>query len=289
VADPNRPGRKDDRRFSPELLDLDAVSGGWLRDSLKHSPVRPERFPSWELELEEGVIWFGDETRRGLVASIHAIATFAANDGQFVWAWATEKLAPLAERAQQICVDRPEVPEFGLTLLETDDAGAWTLAAAVAHTMGADVCFRLPGPVALFVGLTDLTELAPNDPRTARPTVDPAAAAEALAQFAGQAAIQLGAALYQAAPSGSLDGAIAAIHTVADRLEALATSPVGRGTPAADEATALAADLRAGAFSVALPPGHPSLDDALLALFALLERTARRYGAVGGQADTGSS
>jgi hypothetical protein len=171
------------------------------------------------------------------------------------------------------------VPEFALTLIQADELKAWTLAAAVGYLMKADTCFRLPGPLQLFVALTDVTEIAPDDPRAQRRTQDAEQAAEALREYAGPAALHLGTMLVEELKGGRLDPVVQAVHRVCERLEVLGKSPVGRDTPAAAEATELAGRLRQGAMGLSLPPGHPQLGAAVQHMLDLLEAVAKQHGA----------
>ncbi len=196
-----------------------------------------------------------------------------------MWAWTSEKLARASKRAEQVRDEHPEVPEFGLTLIKAEEVKAWTLATAVAYLMKVDVCYRLSGALQLFVGLTDITELDASDPRAKRPKQDPAAAAQALREYAGPASVHLGSMLFEALKGGSLGPVVEVIYGFCERLEDLSASPVGRDTPAAEEAAGLAQRLRRAAESLSVPPGHPTLAQAVKQTLDLLEGTAKDYDA----------
>lgn len=268
-------------RYSDELLAIDAESGPWLAESQKTSAVATGNYPRFELDLDEGVIWFGDEQTNGLVARAHVIGSYSPEDKAWVWGWTNERLGRYAVRARQAAEDHPEVNEFSLSLIEADEPKAWTLAAAVAYLMKGEACYRVPGALQLFVALTDLTEIDPSDPRAVRRSRDPDAAREALREFAGAAALRIGAALVDAVGDErqGLDGIIEVLHRFCERLDELSVSPVGRGTPAAEEATALAARLRRTALTLSLPPGHPDEPAAVQAALKTLEEVARQYDA----------
>ncbi|MBW2526419.1 MAG: hypothetical protein JRI23_19725 [Deltaproteobacteria bacterium] len=268
-------------KYSPELLSIDEQSGPWLAETQRTSPVARGDYPRFDADLEEGVIWFGDDRTNGLVARMHAIGSYSPDDGAFVWAWTNEMLAALSARPKQVADDHADVSEFEVSLIEADELKAWTLAAAVAYLMKADACFRLPGELQLFVALTDLTVLEPDDPRARRLDRDPAGAAAALGEFAGQGALRIGAALVEQAQqeSPSFDGVIEVLHRFCDRLEAMGSSPVGRDTPAAQRAAEIAAELRRAALSLSLPPGHPEAARAAQGVLAALEAIAREFGA----------
>lgn len=265
--------------YSPELLEIDEKSGPWLAESQRKPVIAQDKYPRWDLDLAEEVIWFGDEERRGLVARVHTIGSLSTDDGVWVWAWTNDELARPSARAQKICEDHSEVPEFGLTLIKADETVAWTLTAAVAHLMGAEACYRLPGELQMFVALTDIQLIEPSDPRAKRPVRDDAAAAAALTEFAGPAALRIGALVVETLKDGQLDKVIEVLYRFCERLEELATSPVGQGTPAAGEGAELAGKLRQAALSLSVPPGHPGLAEAVKGLLDLLESTARQYGA----------
>jgi len=265
--------------LSSELLEIDETSGPWLAETQRKPVIAQDKYPRWDLDLAEEVIWFGDEERQGIVARVHTIGSYSVDDGVWVWAWTNEELARPSAGAQQVCEDHSEVPEFGLTLIKGDETMAWTLAAAVAHLMGAEACYRLPGALQMFVALTDITPIDPSDPRAKRPLQDSAGAAAALGEFAGPAALRIGGLVVETLKDGQLDKVIDVLYRFCERLEEMATSPVGQGTPAASEATEHAGQLRQAALSLSVPPGHPALAEAVKGLLDLLERIARQYGA----------
>jgi len=267
-------------QYSEQLLAIDAESGPWLTRTQRTSTLLRSGCPRWELDLDEEVIWFGDEQRNSAVAAVQAIGTFSPEDGQWVWAWTGPPLANHATVAQRVCDTHPEVPEFQQQIIPADRLKAWTLAASVAYLIKAEGCFRLPGELELFVGLFNVTELAPDDPRAERRGQDPEQAREALAGFAGPAALEIGKRILRGLEDGQLDSAIETIYRVCENLEALAASPVGKDTPAAEEAAELAQKMRKQVMGLSLPPGHPELGASVKAVLAELEWIARRYGAL---------
>lgn len=268
-------------RYSEDLLAVDEQSGPWLAKTQQSSPIDEKRYPRFDVDANEGVIWFGDEERNGLVASLHAIGSYSPEDQAFVWAWTNEKLAPLSVHAKQIADDHPEIDEFEVSLIEADELKSWTLAGAVAFLMKADACYRLPGEVQLFVALTDLTEIPPDDPRANRLRRDDETAAQALAAFAGQGALRIGAAVAEELEqeSPSFDPLIDVLYRYCERLEAMNVSPVGAGTPAAATATEIAARVRQATLGLSLPPGHPERPAAARKLLDILEQIAKEQGA----------
>jgi hypothetical protein len=265
--------------YSPELLEIDEVSGPWLAETQRSSAIARANLPRWDLDLEEGVMWFGDEERHGIVAAIQALGTFSSEEQKWIWAWAMPPLARHAELARKASQDHPDVPEFQQDILDCDATKGWTLAAAMAHTLGAEACYRLPNEgLELFVALHEITELDPSDPRSRRLAQDADLARSALSEYAGPAALHIGAMLLEAVKEEPLDPVIGAIHALCDKLDALGQSPVGRETPAASEAAELSQRLRGGVLGLSLPPGHPGLVEGAKQVLALLEETARRYG-----------
>jgi len=268
-------------KYSEELLAIDDESGPWLAETQQSSLVAKANYPRFDVDADEGVIWFGDDQRNGLVARIHTIGSYSPADGAFVWAWTNDKLAALSMQPKQVADDHGDVSEFEVSLIEADELKAWTLSAAVAYLMKADGCFRLPGELQLFVALTDTTEIAPDDPRAKLLQQDPEAAAAALAEFAGQGALRVGAALVEelGKETPALDPLIETLYRFCDRLDAMGASPVGQDTPAATQAAEIAKQLRHAALELSLPPGHPGLAPAAQQVLRTLESIAREFGA----------
>jgi hypothetical protein len=268
-------------QYSPEFLEIDAEAGPWLTASQQSSPVAIDRFPSWSLDLDEGVIWFGDEHRNGVVASVQLLGTYAADSQTWLWAWANPKQrSELGLAASKVRDDHPDVPELTQPSFTCPEPKAWAVAAAAAFKAKGETCFRLPGEVSLFVALFDVTELDEGDPRSERRTRDPEAAQEALAGYAGPAAIQIGALLLEAIKEAEpqLDPVITAIHQMADNLEDLSRSPVGKGTPAAQDAFQMAQVLRHGTLVLASPT-REALVEGIREVLNLLGEIAKIYGA----------
>ncbi len=265
--------------YSPEFLEIDEVAGPWLVETQKSSVIAASGFPRWDLDLDQRVIWFGDDERNGIVAGLQALGTFSPEDQTWIWANAIPELAQHAEASQKARQDHPDVEEFQQELLKCNATKAWILAAAMAHTIKAKACYRLPSEgLILFVALFDIVELEPSDPRCKRLAQDADVAQGALSEFAGPAALHLGAMLVQALEKEALDPVIGAIHGFSDQLIALGESPVGRDTPAAAEAAELSQRLREGVMGLSLPPGHPELPEGVERVLAVLEETAKRYG-----------
>jgi hypothetical protein len=267
--------------FSPEFLEIDAEAGPWLSESQQGTPIDMERYPNYELELEEGVIWFGDQEHRGVVAAVQLVGSYTEEDHTWLWAWANPKSAePLVQAVKQLKEEHPDVPEFEEPSHAYPESGAWALAAAAAYKMKSQTCFRLPGEVTLFVALYDITALEEGDPRATRPQQDPDLAMRALEDYAGPAMMHIGALLATKVEGEApeLDPVIAAIHETAENLESLNASPVGRDTPAADEALRLAEVMREAATRLSVPPGTQALTEAIQEVFALLRDIAQQYG-----------
>jgi len=277
--------------YSVQLLEIDETSGPWLAETQRNPIVRQDEHPRWELDLQEEVIWFGDDERNAIVARIHTIGSYSEDDGVWVWAWTNDALERPSAVVHQICEQHAEVPEFGLTLINANETKAWTLAAAVAHLMNAETVYRLPGELQMFIALTDVTPIDPSDPRAIRPVQDEGAASEALREFAGPAALRIGGLLVETLKDGAVDKVIEVLYRFCERLEELSTSPVGRGTQAAKEAADHAAKLRQTALALSVPPGHPGLAEGVKQVLDLLEALAKQYdawpedGAAGSQGD----
>ncbi len=265
--------------YSPELIEIDKESGPWLERTQANSLIVKRNLPRWDLDLDEGVIWFGDDEHNEIVTAIQAIGTYSASDRQWIWAWTSPQLNRYAAAAKQVRDAHPEVGEFTDELITAEPAGAWTLAAAMAHCMKAQECYRLPtGEVDLYVALFEITEIGPDDPRYQKPKQDPDKARQALTEYAGQMALHVGAVLLETVKNNEgLDPVIEVIYRFCEKLEALPKSPVGKDTPAGAEATELAQRLRQAALSLSVPPGHPALADAAKALLGLLEEVAKKY------------
>ena len=265
--------------YSPTFLELDAESGPWLVKVQQESITG--RYPSWDLNAEEGVITFGDDQRTGAVASVQILGTYCADDSTWLWGWSSPEMGQESAAAAKVRDDRPDIPELSTPTFKCTVTKAWSLAAAAAYAMKAESCYRLPGEVDLFVALFDITELDADDPRAAHKGADQELAATALAEFAGPAALNVGGLLLDALRTDEvpIDEVIAALHAVCDNLGELSNSPVGKGTQAAAEAARLSGVLRQGALALSVPPGTPALEQGARELLAVLQDVAKRYGA----------
>ncbi len=265
--------------YSATFLELDAESGPWLVKVQQESIIT--KYPSWDLDAEEGVITFGDDERTGAVASVQILGTYSADDTTWLWGWSHPEMGQQAAATAKVRDDHEEVPELTTPTFKCTETKAWSLAAAAAYAMKADSCCRLPGEVELFVALFDVTELSADDPRSQHKKQDPEAAAQALAGFAGPAALNVGGLLLDSLRTDevSVDEVIAALHAVCDNLKALSESPVGQGTPAAAEAAELSGVLRQGALALSVPPGTEAMEQGAREVLAVLQDVARRYGA----------
>lgn len=266
--------------YSPTFLELDAKSGPWLVKVQQEAVT--SKYPNWDLNADDGVLTFGDDERTGVVASIQIIGTYTADDSNWLWGWSNPEMGQEAARTAQVRDEHEDIPELTNPTYKCTEIKAWSVAAAAAYAMKAESCYRLPGDdVSLFVALFDITELKADDPRAAHKTPEPAAAAEALADFVGPAALNVGGLLLDALRTDEvpMDEVIAAIHAISDNLGELSKSPVGKGTPAATEAELLAGVLRQGALALSVPPGHPALEDGARQMLAVLQDIAKRYGA----------
>ncbi len=269
--------------YTPEFLEIDKVSGPWLLESQQKSPAMQPGLSRWELDPEEGVMWLGDEKHNKVVAAYQVLATYTPDDKQFLWAWANERFSGSVEVMEKLRDDHPEVAEFVAPFATCTELGAWTLAAAAAHKLGADVCYRIPGEVQVFVALFEVTRIEPGDPRYLRPVQDPKRAQEALAEYAGATAMAVGGILMVALKNGDMNPAIDALYRFSDKLAELGKTPVGAGTPAAAEADALAVQIRQLVVHLSYPPEHPDLLEGVGTVLGVLEEVARRYGAWPGE------
>jgi hypothetical protein len=268
--------------LSPEFLELDAKAGPWLEQSQQSSPIDLSQYPNYELDLEEGVIWFGVDERKGAVAVVQLLGTYTAKDQTWLWASANPKSeGALAAAVAKLQEDLADVPEFAAPTCPASEAKAWALAAAAAYKMESQTCFRLPDEVTLFVALFDIDVIDPADPRAVRATTDPELAMKALEGYAGPATLQLGALLAQKVEQKEpdLDPVIAMMHEVAKNLDDLERSPVGQGTKAADEAGRLAVVIREAVTLLSVPPNSPALLEGVQEVFILLKDVAQQYGA----------
>lgn len=268
--------------LSPEFLEIEAEAGPWLALSQQGAGIDLSKYPRYELDLDQGVIWFGDGQRNGAVAAVQLVGTFTAADKVWLWAWANPKSRePLIQALTKLKEDLPEVPELTEPSCACSEAKAWALAASAAYKMGSQTCFRLPDDVTVFVALYEINEIAAGDPRAARPVQDPELAMRALEEYAGPAVMQIGALLASAVeqPAPALDGVIAALHEMAENLDNLERSPVGQGTRAADEALRLAVVLRQATTLISVPTGSPALAEGIQEVFSLLREVAQQYSA----------
>jgi len=268
--------------LSPEFLEIDAEAGPWLEQSQQGSPIDLGQYPRYELDLEESVIWFGDDERKGAVAAVQLLGTYTAEDQTWLWATANPKSEEaLTGALAKLQEELEDVPEFKAPTCPSSEAKAWALAAAAAYKMKSQTCFRLSDKVTLFVALFDIEVIDPADPRAARATQDAALAMQALESYAGPAMLQLGALLAQAVEQKEpdLDPVIAMLHEVAENLDDLERSPVGQGTKAADEARRLAVVIREAVTSLSVPPNSPALVEGVQEVFTLLKEVAQQYGA----------
>ena len=268
--------------YSPTFLELDAESGPWLVKVQQESVTG--RYPNWDLNAETGVITFGDDERTGVVASVQILGTYSADDNTWLWGWSSPEMGQQSAATAGVRDNNPDIPELTTPTFKCSETKAWSLSAAAAYAMKAESCYRLPGEaVALFVALFDITELDEDDPRARHKGQDPDLAQQALVEFAGPAALNVGGLLLDALRTDEvpMDEVIAAVHAVCDNLAQLSNSPVGQGTEAAAEAAELAATLRQGALAISVPPGHPALEEGARQLLAVLQVVAKRYGAWG--------
>jgi Family of unknown function (DUF6882) len=268
--------------LSPEFLEIDAEAGPWLEQSQQGSPIDLSQYPNYELDLQEGVIWFGNDERKGAVAGIQLLGTYTAKDQTWLWASANPKSEEAFTAAlAKLQEDLAEVPEFAAPTCPASEAKAWALAAAAAYKMESQTCFRLPDEVTLFVALFDINVIGPDDPRAVRATTDPELAMKALEDYAGPAMLQLGAQLAQTVEQQEpvLDPVIAMMHEVAKNLDDLERSPVGQGSKAADEAGRLAAVIREAVPLLSVPPNSPALVEGVREVFVLFKDVAQQYGA----------
>lgn len=278
--------------LSPEFLEIDAEAGPWLEQSQQGSAIDLSQYPNYELDLQEGVIWFGDDERKGVVAAIELLGTYTAKDQTWLWASANPKSEEaLTAAVAKLQEDLAEVPEFAEPTCPASEAKAWALAAAAAYKMESQTCFRLPDEVTLFVALFDINVIGPDDPRAVRATTDPELAMKALEDYAGPAMLQLGALLAQKVeqPQPDLDPVIAMMHEVAKNLDDLERSPVGRGTKAADEAGRLAVVIREAVTLLSVPPNSPALVEGVQEVFVLFKDVAQQYGAWPGAEEEGEA
>jgi len=272
--------------YSPEFLEIDKESGPWLLESQRHSPAMQPGLTRWELDAEEGVMWLGDEKHNKVVAAFQTLATYTPDDKQFLWAWANERYSGTTAVLEKLIEDHPDVAEFASPFLTCTELGAWTLAAAAAYKLGAEVCYRIPGDVHVFVALFEVTRIEPDDPRYVRPVQDPERAMRALAEYAGATAMAVGGILMVALKNNDMNPAIDALYRFSEKLGELGKTPVGAGTPAAKEAEELALRIRQQAVHLSYPPEHPALLEGVGKVLGVLEEVAKRYGAWPGEQST---
>jgi hypothetical protein len=235
------------------------------------------------LDLEEGVIWLGDEEHNKVVAEVQLIATYTPDDSQFLWVWANQKFDDSAAPVAAMRDANPDVLEFSEPILTCNEIKSWTLAAAAAYTLKAETCYRLPGDVHTFLALFNVTEIPPTDPRHTRPVRDPDQASKALADYAGATAMAIGGMLIVGLKNHNMDSSIEALYRFADKLSELGKSPVGKDTPAADEAKSLAELVRQQVIHISYPPEHPDLLEGISKVLSFLEALARKYDAWPGE------
>jgi hypothetical protein len=268
--------------YSPDFLEIDAKAGPWLTECQRTSVAVRGGHTLWDLDLEHGVITFGTEERNGVLASVQMLGSYDAADGTWLWSWSNPGLERLSAAACRVRDEHPDIPEFSAAATHCTEAKAWALAAAAAHLARAEGCYRLPGEgdLSTFVALFDVTELEPGDPRGRRGP-DPDGAARALAEYAGPAALAVGALLLATLQqsAASVDPVVDALQGFCDNLDGLTRSPLGRDTPAASEAGELADLVRQGAMCLALQEDGASLREGARELLELLHHVAVRYGA----------
>lgn len=268
--------------YSPPFLEIDAEAGPWLTAAQERSPVDPVRHPRWQLDVEQGVIWFGDEQTNAFVATIQFVGTHDTSDGSWLWAWSNPRLQPVAEAVDRVREAHEDIPELTTPTFTCTAAKAWAVAAAAAYELEAQGCLRLPeGEIHSFVALMEIEPIGADDPRARVARQDPERAREALAEYAGPVALHLGVALMEQLRSSSpdLDAVLAELHRVCDNLEELSRSPVGAGTEAAEEALMIAHTLRQAVPLLSVPTITEETLEGIQELFALLRDIARQYGA----------
>jgi hypothetical protein len=265
--------------YSSEFSIIERDAGAWLTSRQQETPIDKERYPGWDIDLDEGVIRFGAQEHKGLLARIEALGTYDRETGTWLWAWANPKLQKLAAGVEKLAKDLEEIPEFSQATMQGSLARAWAMAAAAGYKLGSATCVQIPGDVATFVALFDLTEV--EGEATPPEEGDPELAEQALADFAGPAAMHVGVLLMESLSSSkpSFEPAIQALHSISENLEQLSQSPVGRGTPAAGEALQIAATLRQATLMLSAPVLTDDVKQGIRELLALLRDIARRFGA----------
>ncbi len=266
--------------YSPPFLEVDAESGPWLIRTQQASRIVRGGYPDYELDAEAGVMRFGDAGRFGLLAAVQILGTYSPEDHQWLWAWANPKLEQASAGLAAMRDEHEHVPELTNPTFKCTETKAWALAAAAAHLLGAQECYRIPGEIQTFVALTQITELGPEDPRGERPRQDPQRAEDALAQYAGPAAVNLGTLLVSSLQTQEppLDAVLSALNTFSENLELMARSPVGQDTPAAQDAQRIAELMRKAVLCLSVPDPQALLEGARDVLSSL-EFIARQFGA----------
>jgi len=267
-------------KYSPPFLEIDKLSGPWLTKIQQESLIAKANLSEWDLNIEEGVIRFGDKERFKVMAAIQLLGTYSPDDGQWLWAWSNPETAKLGHASAVIRDKHEDVPELQEPTFKCTETKAWALAAAAAHQMEAQGCYRLPGEIQTFIALFDITELSPEDPRGELLGPDPEVAQQALAEYAGPMAMNIGGLLLDAVKGEalSIDEVISVIHTFSDNLEEITQSPAGKGTPAAAEASQLAKVMRQAVLCLSVPDQQALMEGAKEVLGSL-QGVARRYGA----------
>jgi hypothetical protein len=272
--------------YSPTFLELDARSGPWLVQGQKESVVARGDYSDFDLDLEQGLIQFRNKQRVGVVARMEVLGTYAPDDGTWLWAWSNPKLAQLSQGAAKVRDEHDAIPELCEPTFKCTETKAWSVAAAAAFEMQAQTCYRLPGEIQTFVALFEVTELDPDDPRARQVEANPEEALNVLAEYAGPTALTLGGWLVQALRDEreTLEEIIGALHNFGENLGEIATSPLGQGTPAAEDAQKLAGLMRQAAMMLAVPRESENFEKGVKEVLTMLQHVAQNYGAVPGAA-----
>ena len=264
--------------YSPEFLKIDAESGPWFQKHLKNSIITQKAYKTWRLEASERVLWFGNEERNQAVAEVQLIGSYSDEDKKFIWAWTNPELKDISASTLKICEENSQVPEFKDALITSNEHKALTLSAAIAYKLGAESCYRLAGDLDLFVALFKVHEIKEDDPRSHLPVKDEKRANQALTEFAGTMALNLGGLIIDGLKLGSMDLAIKTIYRFCEKLEELSESPIGKDTESAKEAIKLAEVMKKAIMSLSLPIEHPLLQQGVRSVLSFLEDVAKEYG-----------
>ena len=107
-------------RTSLEFMEIEAKSSLWLAESQKTSKVATGCYSRWDLDLTEGVIWFGDEERNAAVAAIQVLGTYSQDDGKWVWSWTNPDLGNNGAAMVKLKAEHSELPELMDGLISCD-------------------------------------------------------------------------------------------------------------------------------------------------------------------------